>query len=174
ERYRRCRETRAQGEAPRLPHALRLTRSSFWPTVSLIRKCRPDAHVAETRRGSSVTCAHGLHGLAFSAIGRAPEGPVAELADGVAGIPELRGDSAVAGILEHADFLAAFDLPADFGGKLKLVAAVINGPGTICLHEDSVGSVGDEVVIVPRAGKEADVGHANDGQAVPTFRAHCS
>ena len=58
--------------------------------------------------------AHGLHGLPFSAIGGAPQRPMIELADGVAGIPELRGNSAVAGIFEHADFLSAFDFPADF------------------------------------------------------------
>ncbi len=97
-----------------------------------------------------------------------------EFANGVAGIPELRGDAAVAGIFEHADLFSAFDLPADFGGKLKLVAAVVDGPGAVCLHEDAILSVGDEIAVVPGAGEQTDVGHSNNGQAVPAFRAHGS
>src|SRR5258708_35219585 len=115
--------------------------------------------------------AHGLHRLAFAAIGRAPKRPVVELADGVAGIPDLRGDAAVAGIFQHADFFSAFDLPADFGGKLKLVAAVVDGPGAVCLHEDAILSVGDEIAVVPGAGEQTDVGHSNNGQAGPAFPA---
>src|SRR6266403_1915171 len=117
---------------------------------------------------------HGLHGLAFSAIGRAPKRPVAKFADSVARIPELRGDAAVAGILQHANFFSTFDFPADFSGKLKLVAAVVDGPGAICLHKDSVVSVGDEVVVVPGAREQADIGHANDREAIPAFGAHGS
>src|SRR6266699_3040969 len=148
--------------------------SSTWAAVSLVRKGRPDAHVAKARRRSPVARAHGLHGLAFSAIGRAPQRPVIEFANGVARIPELRCNSAVARIFQHADLLAAFDLPADFRRKLKLVAAVIDGPGAICLHQDSVVSVGDQIVIIPGTGKQADVGHSNDWQAIPTFAAHRS
>src|SRR5258708_26634362 len=99
---------------------------------------------------------HGLHGLAFSAIGRAPKRPVAKFADRVARIPELGGDAAVAGILQHANFFSAFDFPADFSGKLKLVAAVVDGPGAICLPKDAVVSVGDEVVVVPLGGEQTE------------------
>src|SRR5438132_8379734 len=97
-----------------------------------------------------------------------------ELADGVAGIPELRSDAAVAWILQHADFLSALNLPTNLGRKLKLVATVVDGPGAIRLHQDSIVCVGDEIVVVPCAREQADVGHANDGQAVPAFGAHGS
>jgi len=76
-------------------------------------------------------CAHSLHGLALSTIGRAPQCPVIESADSITGIPELGGNTAVARIFQHADFLSAFDFPADFGGKLKLVTAVIDRPRAI-------------------------------------------
>src|SRR5213595_428982 len=169
-RCRRCGEVRARGEARKPVRLPSLT----WARISLVRKGRSDAHVAKTRRRGSVARAHGLHGLAFSAIRRPPKRPVAELADSVAGIPELRGDTAVAGILQHPDFLPALDFPSDFGRKLKLVAAVVDGPGAICLHEDSVVCVGEEIVVVPSTREQADVRHSNDGQTIPTFRAHGS
>src|SRR5712692_5881013 len=97
-----------------------------------------------------------------------------EFANSIAGIPEFGGDAAVAGILQHADFLPAFDLPADFGGKLKLVTAVVDGPGAVCLHEDAILSVADEIVVVPGAGEQTDIGHSNDREAIPAFRAHGS
>src|SRR3989441_7454193 len=146
--------------------------SSTWPPASLVGEGRPDAHIAETRRRRAMARAHGLHGLTFSAIRRAPQSPLIEFADGVAGIPEFGGDAAVAGILQHADFFPTFDFPTDFGGKLKLVAAVIDGPGAIRLHQDCVVAGGDEAIVVPGAGEQADVGHSNDGEAVPALGAH--
>src|SRR5216683_3066165 len=118
--------------------------------------------------------AHGLHRLAFATIGRAPKRPVVEFADGIAGIPELRGDAAVAGIFQHADFFSALDLPSDLSRKLKLITAVVDGPGAVCLHEDAILSVGDEIAVVPGAGEQTYIGHSNNGQAVPAFRAHGS
>src|SRR5580704_11190663 len=110
---------------------------------SLVGEGGADFYVAKTRRRRAVAGAHGLHGLALAAIGRAPENPMVTRTDGVAGIPELGGDAAVAGIFEHARFFAAFDFPADFGGKLELVAAIVDGPGTVGFHEDGVVGVGD-------------------------------
>jgi hypothetical protein len=97
---------------------------------------------------------------------------VVSVADGVAGIPEFGGDAAVAGIFQHAAFFAAFDFPGNFGGKLELVAAIVNGPRTIRVHENAVISIGDEIFRRPCAGKNADVGHANHRQTIPTFGAH--
>src|SRR4029077_13977999 len=116
--------------------------------------------------------AHGLHGLALSAVGRAPQCPIVTRADRVAAIPEFRGDAAVAGILDHACFFAVLDFPADFGGELEMVAPVVDGPRPICLHEDGVVSVGDQVPVVPLAWVEADIGHADDRKAIPAFGAH--
>src|ERR1700733_10102082 len=135
-----------------------------------------DSHfyVSKARWRRAVSGAHGLHGLAFAAVGRAPKCPIIARADSVATIPEFGGDAAVAGILDHAAFLAALYLPADFGGKLKMIAAVVDGPGTIGVHQDGVVGVGNQVVIFPGAGIDADVGHADDGQAVPVFCPHGS
>ena len=77
---------------------------------------------------------HGLHRLAFAAIRRAPERPIIARANRVAAIPEFSRDTAVARIFDHAAFFAALDLPADFRGKLEMVAAVVDGPGAIRFH----------------------------------------
>src|SRR6266404_3245974 len=157
-----------------------LATSSTWTSVSSVivdfaRRRTVSTMRRRSRSGrSSVACAHSLHGLALSTIGRAPQCPVIESADSITGIPELGGNTAVARIFQHADFLSAFDFPADFGGKLKLVTAVIDRPRAICLHENSVVGVGDQIVVVPGAGEQTDIGHSNDGEAVPAFGAHGS
>ena len=145
---------------------------SFHGLSALISRTRLPLYVAEARGRCAVTGAHRLHRLALAAIGRAPKRPMIARADRVATIPEFGGDAAVAGILDHAAFLAALDFPADFGGKLKMIAAVVDRPRAIRLHQDCVVRVGDQVVVFPRAGIDADVGHANDRQAVPAFGAH--
>src|SRR5215471_17141155 len=76
--------------------------------------CAPDFDLAETRRASAVAGTHYLFGLALAAVGHAPESPMLAPGDGDARIPELRGNAAIAGILQHADALAIADLPADF------------------------------------------------------------
>src|SRR2546428_102113 len=118
---------------------------------SYFRKCRANLDVAEPRRSGAVAGAHGLHGLALSAIRSPPERPVFPRADGVATVPELRGDAAVAGVFQHARFLPAFDLPADFRGKLEVIPPIVNGPRPICLHQDGVAGVGKEIVELPGA-----------------------
>src|ERR1700741_1072264 len=55
-----------------------------------------DRDVAEARRSCAVAGPHGLRRLALATVGRAPKRPVAPVADGVARIPELSGDPAVA------------------------------------------------------------------------------
>src|ERR1700722_9009877 len=89
----------------------------FWRAlgISLFRECDSDFDFAETRWRCAVACAHRLHRLAFAAIRSAPERPVIASTNCVATIPEFSGDPAVAGILDHAAFFAAFDLPTDFG-----------------------------------------------------------
>lgn len=116
--------------------------------------------------------AHRLHWLSFSAVGSAPERPIILGTNRIARVPELRCDPAVAGILKHACFFAGFDFPADLCRELKLVPAVIDGPGTIRLHEDSVVGVRDQIVKFPGARFQADVGHADYRQAIPAFCAH--
>src|SRR6266536_3332187 len=63
----------------------------------------PDFDFAEPRGAGAVARAHHLLGLAFATIGHPPEGPVLATGDGLAGIPKLGRDAAVAGIFQHAD-----------------------------------------------------------------------
>src|SRR5262245_6633677 len=118
--------------------------------------------------------AHRLHRLTLAAIRSAPESPIFSTANRVAGIPELRGDAAITRIFEHADFLAALDLPANFRGELELVATIVDGPRTIRFHPDAVVGACDQPIRRARAGLQADVGHANNGQTVPALGAHGS
>src|ERR1700722_15069217 len=68
-------------------------------------------HISESRRRRAVARPHRLHRLPLAAIRRAPQRPVLRIADGIAGIPELCSDPAIAGVFQHADFLATFNFP---------------------------------------------------------------
>src|ERR1700722_13456800 len=96
------------------------------PEPFLFCECRSDMNIVKARRARSVAGAHGLHGLALTAVGRTPKRPVIAGADRVTAIPELRGNTAITGILDHAGLPSTLDLPANFGGKLKVVAAVVD------------------------------------------------
>src|ERR1700722_8543889 len=98
-----------------------------------------------------MACTHGLHGLAFSAIGGAPERPIVARADCVAAIPEFGSDATIAGVLDHAALFPAFDFPSNFRRKLKMIAAVVDGPGTVRVHQDRVVGVSDQIVVLPCA-----------------------
>src|SRR6476646_10950335 len=89
---------------------------------------------------------HRLHGLALAAVGSAPQRPLVTRADGVHGVPELRCDSRIRRILEHAPQLAALDLPADLAAELKVITLVVNRPRTIGLHENAIVGAGDELI----------------------------
>src|SRR3990172_8540282 len=99
-----------------------------------------DSHgdVAEAGRRSAMARAHRLRGLAFAAVGCAPQNPLAGAADGVAGVPELSGNPAVAGIFEHPDFLAVANFPAHLAAELEVVAPIINGPTAVGLQVEAV------------------------------------
>src|SRR6185437_7642491 len=129
---------------------------------SLVR--RSHFNVAKSRRTCTMARAHYLLWLAFAAIWRAPKRPLVARADRVHGIPKVCGDARVGRVLQHPRAFAVLDLPADFGAKLKVVALVINGPGTVCLHQDPIVGRRDELLDRQRpfAGTNADVGHADD------------
>jgi len=83
--------------------------------------------------------------------------------------------STIAGVLQHADFLSAFDLPADFGLKTE------TGKRLSSMDQERFVSIRIPSCVsairslsVPRAGQQADIRHSNDRQAVPAFRAHRS
>src|SRR5215472_3662358 len=146
-------------------------------TISLIPLiCRPDLHILEPRWSGAVSGAHGLHRLAFAAVGRAPQRPLVARADRFHGVPEFSGDPGIRRILEHPSQLAALDLPADFAAELEVIALIVNRPGAVGLHVDAVVNAGDELVEGQRffAGQDADVSHADQGNAVPAFGANGS
>src|SRR4051794_27561092 len=102
---------------------LRITSSSVTPCAraasSAISNSRPnslrirapDLDVAEPRGTRAVAGAHHLLGLALTAVRHAPQRPMLASRDRHARIPELGRYAAVAGILQHADALAAANLP---------------------------------------------------------------
>ena len=94
-------------------------------------------------------------------------------ADGRAGVPELGGDAAVAGVLEHADALAVAHLPGDLAAELEVVALVVDGPAPVGLHVDGVVATEDLIERLV-AGQQADVGHADQRKPRPSRRRACS
>src|ERR1017187_8849274 len=82
--------------------------STTWPKTdsALCGIGAPDFDSVEARGAGSVTGAPPLLGLALSASGDAPQGPALGAGDGRACVPELGGNAAVAGFLQHADALA--------------------------------------------------------------------
>src|SRR6266853_2282309 len=113
------------------------------PFRSMTGKRDSHFYIAKTRGRCAVAGTHGLHGLTFAAIRRAPQSPIFFAANCVATVPEFRGDPAVTGVLQQANFFASFDFPGDLRGKLKLVTAIVDRPGAIGFHPDAVVGGGD-------------------------------
>src|SRR3954463_10805847 len=116
--------------------------------------------------------AHGLHRLTLAAIRSAPQCPLVAGANRIHRVPEVGRDSRIGWVLQHASQLTFFDLPANFRTELEVIAFVINGPGTVRLEVDTVVRVGDELLEGQRlfSRQNADIGHANQWNAVPAFR----
>src|SRR5258708_26194254 len=78
-----------------------------------------DSHfyIAKTRGLCAVPGTHGLHGLSFAAIRRAPQSPIFFAANCVATVPEFRADAAVTRALQQANFFPSFHFPVDLRGK---------------------------------------------------------
>src|SRR5439155_1512170 len=115
-------------EIARFAHCVRailwreLRRRAHVPLNALIflsERC-PYIYVAKSRRRSPMPRAHRLHRLPFAAIRRAPKRPIILRTNRVARIPELRRNAAVARVLQHSRFFAAFNLPGNFRRELKL------------------------------------------------------
>ncbi len=94
------------------------------------------------------------------------------VADGIAVPPELGGNAGVGGVLEHAAHLAILDLVGDLGAELEVEPLVVDAPAPVQFHIDAVVGVGDQVVELPAARLQVDVGHAHDGDAVPAVGTH--
>src|SRR5581483_907921 len=119
----------------------------------------PYPYPPESCRSSTVPGPHHLLRLAFAAVRGSTERPLLARADGVHGIPELRGDSAVGRVLQQAHPLAVLDLPTDLSAELEVVALVVNRPGSVGLHENAVIGGRDQLLQCQRvcAGQNADV-----------------
>src|ERR1035438_8516627 len=146
--------------------------STTWPKMvsALSGIGAPDFDFVETRGAGAVAGAHHLLGLAFAAIGDAPKRPVWVPGDGLASVPELGRDAAIAGVLQHAHALAVAHLPGDFATELKIVALIVDGPAAIGLHVDGVIGAHDFVERL-LAREQAHVGHADERQPGPAVGA---
>src|SRR5271157_1724007 len=133
----------------------------------------PDPDLAEPRGAGAVARAHHLLGLALAAIRDAPQRPVLRPGNGRTGVPEFRGDAAVAGVLQHADALAAANLPADLAAELEVVPLVVDRPAPVGLHVDAVAHAENLFERLP-AGQQAHVGHADERQPRPAIGAHAA
>src|SRR5579862_609046 len=157
---------------PRARAAVTTRSKMAWQRAASIGIRASDLDAAETRGAGPVARAHHLLRLPLAAVGRTPQCPMLGTGDGCARIPEFRGDPAVAGILEHADALAAADLPADLAAELEVVALVVDRPAAVSFHVDPmVGAAEDFVERLP-AGSQAHIGHADQRQARPAVGAH--
>src|SRR5205085_1421757 len=149
--------------------------SRAWPKMSapLSRISAPDFDVAEARRAGAMSRSHHLLGLAFAAIGHAPQRPVLAARDGRAGIPELRRNPAVAWVFQHAHAAPVANLPARLAAELKVVALVVDRPAPVGLHVNGMVHVED---LIERlfARLQANVGHADQRQARPAVGPHAA
>src|ERR1700691_207779 len=143
-----------------------------WQRAASIGIGATDLDAAEARRAGAVARAHNLLRLPLAAVGRAPQRPVLGSGDGRASVPEFRRDAAVARILQHADALAAADLPADLAAELEVVALVVDGPAPVGLHVDGVVHAAENLLKRVLAGEQAHIRHADERHARPAVRAH--
>src|SRR5262249_40448951 len=88
-------------------------------------------------------------------------------AERIARLPELEGVRLICDILEHADSLAALDLPERLAAELEVQALVIDRPRAVADDHHAVVGAGDQIVdrLLARAGRERDVRHALEWKA---------
>src|SRR5215471_2875320 len=90
------------------------------------------------------------------------------IADHLETAPERRRDTAVIGIFDHRGQLAVLNELPPLTAKLKLVARVVDRPGTVRLHVDATLHRRNHLIQagVPRF--QVEIGHAVDGRSIPT------
>src|SRR5580700_9368288 len=131
-----------------------------------------DLDVVETRRAGPMTGTDHLLRLALPAVRHTPQHPMVAIGDGRAGIPELSGDAAVSGVLQHARALAVANLPRDLAAELEVVALVIDRPAAVGLHINGAAHAAQYFFQRLFARKQTDVGHADERQTGPSGGAH--
>src|ERR1700746_3439272 len=131
----------------------------------------PHFYIFEPRWRCAVSGAHHLLWLSFPAVRGTPQRPLLARANRIHCSPKISRDPAVRRIFQHARAFPVLDLPSNLAAELEVVALVIDRPGTICLHIDSVICIRDQ--LLPRqwllTRQNADIRHANNRQPVPTF-----
>src|SRR6267154_6534570 len=101
-------------------------------------RCASHFDPSKPLRSRAMACAHHLLRLAFSAIRSTPECPLIARANCVQRIPKFCRDSGIRRILHHAHTFAVLDLPTDLATELKVVAPVVDRPGAVGLHQNTV------------------------------------
>src|SRR6266568_3326264 len=90
--------------------------------------------------------AYHLLRLPLATMRRSPKHPFVARANGIHRIPELRSNAAIGRVAQHASALSVFNFPSNFAAKLKVVAFVINRPGTIRPHVNAAIGGGNELL----------------------------
>src|SRR5712692_999115 len=137
---------------------------------------RPYLDVPKSCRRRSMPRSHDLLRLSLAAVRRSPQHPLVSRADRVHRIPKLCREPGIRWILQHASALAVLDPPSHFAAEPEVVTLIVNGPRFVGLHVDAIVGRRDELLapqrLLPR--QNADIGHADDRQPVPAFRAQSS
>ena len=108
-----------------------------------------------------------LDRLSFTAIWSTPHLPIIFVADSIAAVPKFGSNASISAITEDFSLLAVFDLVSDLSSKLKIVTTIVDTPGSIGFHKDTILSVRDEIVQVPIAGFQAHIGHPDQRDSIP-------
>src|SRR5437773_960892 len=113
---------------PLTSRAASATRRTSSGPISPGTLANPHLDAPEPRGGCPVSHASDLARLALAAVRRTPERPLLAPGDGVARVPELRGDPRVVGVAVHLRELAVLDPPRHLAPELEVHALVVDGP----------------------------------------------
>jgi len=113
-----------------------------------------------------------LAGFSFPAIGCPPHLPVMFVSYGITGIPKVRSNSRVGWVLDHRSQLPVSDLPSNLRPELKIDSLVIDRPAPIGAQEQPFIGVSDHLLQGPLSRFQIDIGHADQGDAIPTIGSH--
>ena len=69
-----------------------------------------------------------------------------QITDGGEGVPEGDGDASIVRVLKDPGHPPILNQMPDFATKLEFFSDIINGPGTVCLHEDAALHLLDHVL----------------------------
>src|SRR5579862_83880 len=113
----------------------------------------------------------GLWWLTFSIRERTAQFIAALTAYHVHRVPEIGSPELICNILQHAYYLAAFDLVEALAAELGIVALLIDREGSIADDRDATIGRRDEIFpfVVRFAWKQRDVRHALELDVLPTL-----